>query len=119
MNTTSNVTPPQDSTKNPDPFAAVRLMRELLEQFETLTAISDQYGVRTLVDLMYLQQAILTGGYVDAWPAESGLINVLRSLPSVSRWRGYIVAAEPGVDLDALFDDSSTMLSGAAERPRL
>ena len=93
-------------------------MEELLEHHETLNDIAIQYGSRTLADLMYMQQAILTGGFVDAWPNDSGLISVLLTLRSVDTWRGYVVAADPSIDLDALFDSSSTTAPHANSRPQ-
>ncbi|CUJ49864.1 Uncharacterised protein [Achromobacter sp. 2789STDY5608633] len=118
MNTTNYTmpTPSRPSAKTTNPDAAVQFMEELLEQHETLNDIAIQHGSRTLADLMYMQQAILTGGFVDAWPDESGLISVLKTLPSVEHWRSYVVAADPSIDLDAHFGSSSSTAS-AITRP--
>ena len=65
-------------------------MRELIASVETLTGIADMHGVRTLVDLMYLQGAILDRGSIDFYPAESAVLDVIRGLPSGDRWEKFV-----------------------------
>lgn len=68
----------------------IRFMTELLAQYETLTGIADEHGVRTLADLMYLQQAILKGGFIDHYPGESAVLEIVRDLPSGEAWAAHI-----------------------------
>jgi len=68
---------------------AARFNRELFDSVETLGDLAHQHGVRTLVDLMYMQDAVLRNGFIDAWP-ESSVLRVLEALPSARRWLGYV-----------------------------
>lgn len=69
---------------------ATKFMKELLDSVETLGSIAEEYGVRTLSDLMYLQAAILEGGFIDhCWP-ESTVMEIVSSLPSGEIWTTYI-----------------------------
>jgi hypothetical protein len=65
-------------------------MQELLDSVETLTGIAEEHGARTLADLMYLQQAILDGGFIDYYPEESKVLEISQSLPSGAKWEKYI-----------------------------
>lgn len=62
---------------------------ELLASVETLDGIADEHGIRTLTDLMYLQQAILNGEAIEVWPGETAVAKVLQTLPSADRWLKY------------------------------
>ncbi len=77
--------PTANATTSPHLF-----MTELQGSVETLSAISDQYGSRTLADLMYLQHAIQTGGFIDHFPGESKVLDVVRALPSGEHWAQFI-----------------------------
>ncbi|SCU77304.1 exported hypothetical protein [Cupriavidus necator] len=70
--------------------AARRYMRELLASVESLDAIVEQHGVRTLTDLFYLQQAIIADGFVDHFPNESAIVEVVQVLPSGAHWLTFI-----------------------------
>lgn len=69
---------------------AAAFMQELLDTVETLTGIADEHGPRTLADLMYLQQAILNGGFIDYYPGESHVLDIARGLPSGKDWAEFI-----------------------------
>lgn len=69
---------------------ACLFMKELLDSVEALTAIAEQHGPRTLADLMYLQSAILNGGFIDHLPGESKVLELVQHLPSGKRWMNYI-----------------------------
>lgn len=78
---------------------AVLFMQELLDSVETLTGISEEHGPRTLSDLMYLQLAILKGGFIDHYPDESKVLDIARGLPSGEQWAQFIKVeylAQPG-----------------------
>lgn len=62
---------------------------ELAESVETLCAIADVYGARTLSDLLHLQAAVVSGGFIDAW-SDSSVLTVVGQLPSAERWKTYI-----------------------------
>lgn len=69
---------------------AIQFMRELLDSTETLLGISEQYGPRTLADLMYLHSAIVSGGYIDFLPGESAVLELVQQLPSAACWVQFI-----------------------------
>ena len=70
--------------------AAQLFFNELLEHNETLAGIADQHGVRTLADVIYLQNAILDGSFIELFPDESAILTVVEALPSAAIWRGFI-----------------------------
>jgi hypothetical protein len=71
---------------------AQRFMAEVLGSVETLGGIADQHGVQTLVDLMYLQDAILKQGFIDE--GNSKVNDILKTLPSAAIWMGYVRSGE-------------------------
>jgi len=70
--------------------AASTFFKELLESVESLSSIADRYGSRTLADLMYLQNCILNDGFIDHYPDESKVLEVINSLPSCKQWSSFI-----------------------------
>jgi len=70
--------------------AADRFFQELLDSVETLAGIVDEHGSRTLADLMYLQNAILKGGFIDHYPGESKVLEIAGALPSGEQWSKFI-----------------------------
>lgn len=85
-----NLDKPASPPLTPSADAATLFMRELIDSVESLTAIAEKHGARTLADLMYLQSAILEGGFIDAYPAESAVQRIVGGLPSASLWSKYI-----------------------------
>ncbi len=69
---------------------AKQFMQELLDSVETLSGIADTDGARTLADLMFLQQAVLSGGFIDHCTGESNVLGIASSLPSGTQWTQYI-----------------------------
>jgi hypothetical protein len=69
---------------------ATLFMQELLDSVETLAGIASVHGTRTVVDLMYLQGAILHGGFIDHYPGESAVMDIASGLPSGERWATFI-----------------------------
>lgn len=67
---------------------------ELLNSCESLEGIAKEFGLRTLADLMYLQNAILTAGQIDVWPGETRIGEVLQKLPSSGLWLTYTKLGE-------------------------
>jgi hypothetical protein len=78
-----------------NPVAAKQFFAELLDSVETLSGIADQHGSRTLADLMFLQNAIASGGFIDHYPDESSVGEVVKLLPSADRWMKYVSVQEP------------------------
>ncbi len=70
--------------------AASMFFNELLGSVESLIGIADMYGPQTLTDLMYLHNAILNGGFIDHYPYESKVLEVINSLPSSMQWSSFI-----------------------------
>ena len=73
---------------------AAQFMQELLDSVETLTGVAEQYGVRTLADLTHLHSAILNGRFVDHYPQESQLLQIVNGLPSADHWKKAIKVAQ-------------------------
>ena len=71
-------------------YAAALFFQELLESVESLTGIAAEHGSRTLADLMYLQNAILSGGFIDHYPDKSKVLEMACALPSGSQWSTFI-----------------------------
>ena len=69
---------------------ATTFFQELLDSVESLTGIVETHGTRTLADLMYLQNAILSGGFIDHYPDESKVLEIASALPSGERWSTFI-----------------------------
>lgn len=65
-------------------------MSELLERFDALSCIADEYGSRTLVDVTYLLSAVNKGTFVEHEAGESRLAEAIEELPSARRWKQYI-----------------------------
>lgn len=74
--------------------AAQTFFKELMESIETLTGISELYGTRTLADVMYLQNAILDGTFIELYPDESSVLDVVDEMPSAAIWRQFIQVTE-------------------------
>ncbi|HJP69621.1 MAG TPA: hypothetical protein VJ846_12030 [Sphingomicrobium sp.] len=74
----------------PNPAAAKQFFNELLDSMETLSAVADQFGPQTLADLMYLQNAITKGTFIDHYQGESCLMEVVKGLRSAGRWTAYV-----------------------------
>ena len=72
---------------------ATTFFQELLNSTESLTGIANEHGSHTLADLMYLQNAILSGGLIDHYPAESSVLEIVSSLPSGKQWSTFIKVA--------------------------
>ena len=91
-----NLAPPSTASQDDEEHQAqghdrARLfMQELLDSVETLSGIVEQHGARTLADLMYLQNAILSGGFIDHYPGESKVLEIARDLPSGGQWSKFI-----------------------------
>lgn len=73
-----------------DISAANLFMQELLDSVETLSGITEKHGVRTLADLMYLQNAIMNHSFIDHYPRESAVFDIASALPSGDRWAKFI-----------------------------
>jgi hypothetical protein len=73
---------------------AVRFYQELVEATETFSDIVNEFGERAFVDLMYLQQAIMTGDHIDHWPNESRVADVVALLPSAEEWMKHVKPIE-------------------------
>jgi len=79
-----------EERKAQDHDRASLFMQELLDAVETLSGIAEQHGARTLADLMYLQNAILSGGFIDHYPEESKVLEIASGLPSGGQWSKFI-----------------------------
>lgn len=70
--------------------AAALFFQELLDSVETLSGIAVEHGSRTLADLMYLQNGILSGGFIDHYPGESKALEIASALSSGEQWSKFI-----------------------------
>ena len=73
-----------------------RFMDELLHSVESLSGIAIEHGLQTLVDITYLQAAILSDEHIDQFSGTSHVWEVVSALPSGAEWARYIW--ENGVD---------------------
>lgn len=74
---------------------ADKLMQELLACFGCLATVVLTYGPATLIDLMYLQGAVMRGTFIDHYAGQSDLLGCLTDLPSSSTWLTYVDVIEP------------------------
>ncbi|PHV12048.1 hypothetical protein [Chitinimonas sp. BJB300] len=97
-----------------DPEGARLFFEELTASVESLRGIADHYGVNTLSDILYLQQAILKGETIEVWPGETEVGEVVGALPSADRWLKYtelgglLKAATVRVDSSAVTSDMTS-----------
>jgi len=70
--------------------AARTFFAELLDELESLSAVAEEYGASTLVQLMYLQSAILKGTHFEIYPSEAERLAFLKALQSGERWWKHI-----------------------------
>jgi hypothetical protein len=68
---------------------AARFANEVLNAVESLCAVAEQHGVRTLADLFYLQTAILEGTHVQFDALSAPISELVRTLPSASEWHRH------------------------------
>ncbi len=68
---------------------AAMFFSELLDSCESIEGIAEEFGQRTLADLLYLQNAILTAEQIDVWPGETRVCDVIQKLPSSGLWLSY------------------------------
>lgn len=73
--------------------AAVLFFDELHASVETLVGLAEHYGVRTLADLMYLQNAILDNTFIDHWEDESSVLEIVSALPNGKHWKTFVKPA--------------------------
>ncbi|WP_054287318.1 hypothetical protein [Gulbenkiania mobilis] len=72
---------------------AEQFFAELLESCETLTQIAELHDATVLANLMYLQQAILKGTFIELTASEMAVRDIVATLPSAACWRAYIKEA--------------------------
>jgi hypothetical protein len=98
---------------------ATRFFDELMHNTESLAELGTQFGLLTLADICYLQQAILNNTSIDVWPG-SKILTVLNDLTaSGDEWRDVFtteydendqvvrMAINSPAVLDAVLDTSS------------
>lgn len=84
---------PQWGTAGPE--GARLFFTELEEHVDALDDIANKYGPRTLAALMYLQNAIASGGTIDHYLGECPVLEVLELMPSAERWKQYVDVMQP------------------------
>ncbi|CAB3730490.1 hypothetical protein LMG22037_05536 [Paraburkholderia phenoliruptrix] len=82
-----------DDPKRVGTEPAVEFMQELLDAVEALSDIVETHGARTLADLMYLQNAIMNETFIDHYPDESAVVDLVKALPSSDRWLAFVNVA--------------------------
>lgn len=70
--------------------AAARFLDELINAAATLEGVAEQYGVKALGSLMYLQAAIRHESRLEVPRSESEFLDVIRALPSAKEWLRHI-----------------------------
>ncbi len=95
------------------PDMAHKFMSELEESVETLGGIAETHDAATLVDLMYLSQAIARNTYIETCPGR-GVLEILKAMPSCEDWMRFVdVTEELSFNL-SLLDGPSGAASGDA-----
>lgn len=75
---------------SPDTNRAAEFWDQLLGSVESLTELAETHGPRTLADICYLHAAIAHGGFIDAYPDDSRILDVIQDLPSAEEWMTYV-----------------------------
>lgn len=95
-------------------FHADLFMKELTDSVESIGGIQEQYGNETLVDLIYLQWAIMTNSRIDKAPG-SHVMDIVRTLPSGEKWAEFVNDADrPREKLPAQPDETGKVPKPAA-----
>jgi hypothetical protein len=75
--------------------AAREFFAEIMETYDMLSDISNEFGAGVLRSMMYIQNAILADTVFDLDPDfDSNVVECLSRLPSNVRWMGYIKPIE-------------------------
>jgi hypothetical protein len=70
--------------------SATLFMQELMAEVGSLIGIANKHGARTLADLFYLYDTILSGGFIDCCQDESKVLEIVQGLPSGELWTKFI-----------------------------
>lgn len=70
--------------------AAQAFWMELQTVLGPLKEAAEHYGHEAIIQLFYLQNAMLENGKIEAARAKSPVATILRQLPSASRWLRYL-----------------------------
>ncbi|MGY6123721.1 hypothetical protein ACW9YQ_34370 (plasmid) [Paraburkholderia strydomiana] len=74
---------------------SANFVRELLGEVGTLGAVAEEHGTEALAFLFYLQAAIFNDTFVEARSHDdSGLLELVRRLPSAATWMKHIQVAQ-------------------------
>lgn len=68
---------------------AAKFMEELLDCWEVLADVARNHGLRTLTDLMHFQAAVMQGAFIDVYPEDSAVLDVLERMPSGELWLSF------------------------------
>ena len=71
--------------------AAKRFHNELLDSIGSLAEIAELHGPKTLAFIVYLQEAILDGSFIEVFPDDNpAILGVLEELPSHDQWIRFV-----------------------------
>jgi hypothetical protein len=71
---------------------AIKFFNELCAVTDSFDLIAEHYGATTLGNLLYLQGAVLKGGFIECTPDEfDRLDDILNTTPGWQTWLAYIV----------------------------
>jgi hypothetical protein len=70
-------------------------MRELHDDHDSLSALGERHGAKTLADVAYLFGAIMGGTFIEHVDGTSMLLHVVSALPSSLDWLTYVDVVEP------------------------
>lgn len=95
-NSPRELTPERQS--QPGLELATRFFNDVMDNFETVGAIEEQYGQETVVDMFYLQHALMTGyghsGSIQV-DSDSGILAVINELPGKDSYLTFVKVNEP------------------------
>lgn len=78
---------------------SARFTSELLGSVETLGGVYETFGARTLINLIYLQQAIADRQLIEVEPEDQRILELIDCLPSAEQWRQHIVICKKTHDV--------------------
>lgn len=69
---------------------ADQLLQEVLTHHGCLATVVHLFGPATLIELMYLQGAVMKSTFIEHCVEDSRLVDCLNELPSASTWLTYV-----------------------------
>lgn len=89
--------PSINTEKNQNVTDALLFWEELTSSVNGISAIGEEHGMLTLAAIMSLQNAILKETFIDFYPGESKLLEVLEPMASNKKWVKFVTPVNDGI----------------------